>query len=53
MVSNNTFTLVDKVPKGRKAIIGRWMSRWKLDEKIEIVRTKSRMVMKGFTQESG
>ena len=41
------------VPKGRKALPGRWVLAYKLDPNGEIARYKARWVVKGFKQIKG
>ncbi|GJT81823.1 putative ribonuclease H-like domain-containing protein [Tanacetum coccineum] len=46
------WTLVD-LPKGKRAIITKWVYRNKKDERGIIVKNKARLVAQGYTQEEG
>ena len=43
----------DKIPKGRKIVASKWVHTYKGDEKGYCVKTKSRLVAKGFSQVTG
>ena len=40
----------EKIPKGRKIVASKWVHTYKGDEKEHCVKTKSRLVAKGFSQ---
>ncbi|GJT57259.1 putative ribonuclease H-like domain-containing protein [Tanacetum coccineum] len=46
------WTLVD-LPKGKRAIGTKWVYRNKKDERVIVVRNKSRLFAQGYTQEEG
>ena len=43
----------EKIPKGRKIVASKWVHTYKGDEKGYCVKTKSRLVAKGFSQVAG
>ena len=43
----------EKVPKGRKIVASKWVHTYKGDEEGYCVKTKSRLVTKGFSQMAG
>lgn len=51
LTSKDIIALVDKLPEGTKAVAGRLVYRWKLNENNEILRAESRMVISGSTEE--
>lgn len=50
---HHTFTLVDKLPEGRKAITKWWVFRWDLNGHNGVILAESRMVLETFIQEFG
>ena len=48
LVDSNTFTVLDKLPEGEKAIGSRWVLSYKSDAEGMITKTKARLVAKGF-----
>ena len=48
-----TFTVVDKLPEGEKAVGSRWVFSYKQDNEGRIVKTKARLVAQGFMQREG
>lgn len=53
LIKNNTWSLVDQPPDGRKALDGRWVFTVKRDAQGNIARFKARWVVKGFMQQYG
>ena len=49
---NNTYELV-KLSKGRKALKNKWVYKLKKDGKGNLVKYKTRLVVKGFSQKKG
>ena len=45
-----TFSMVDRVPKGRKPVSSKWCFGYKTDTKGKITKLKARLVARGFTQ---
>ena len=45
-----TFSMVDRVPKGRKPVSSKWCFGYKTDHKGKITKFKARLVARGFTQ---
>ena len=45
-----TFSMVDRVPKGRKPVTSKWCFGYKMDNKGKITKLKARLVARGFTQ---
>ena len=45
-----TFSMVDRVPKGRKPVSPKWWFGYKTDHKGKITKLKARLVARGFTQ---
>ena len=45
-----TFSMVDRVPKGRKPVRSKWCFGYKTDNKGKIMKLKARLVARGFTQ---
>ena len=45
-----TFTMVDRVPKGRKPVSSKWCFGYKTDKKRKITKLEARLVARGFTQ---
>ena len=45
-----TFSVVDRVPKGRKPVRSKWCFGYKTDQKGKITKLKARLVARGFTQ---
>ena len=52
LTDRKVFTLV-KLPKGKKAISTRWVTKIKLDENNQPIRWKARFVVRGFSQIPG
>ena len=50
---HQVWTLVDKLPPGRRAISSQWLYRIKHNAHVSIFKYKSRLVARGFTQEEG
>ena len=50
---NETWTLVDSVPRGRKTVKSRWVFKIKTKPDGSLDRYKARLVAKGFTQREG
>jgi hypothetical protein len=50
---NHTWTLVDKIPAGRKTIKSRWVFKKKLNPDGTLDKFKARLCAKGFTQRNG
>jgi hypothetical protein len=48
--SNNTWTIVDKIPEGKKPIHSKWVFKIKRDNDGNILKYKARLVAKGFEQ---
>ena len=44
------FSMVDRVPKGRKPVSSKWCFGYKTDNKEKIMKLKERLVARGFTQ---
>ena len=53
LVESNTFTVLDKLPEGEKAIGSRWVLSYKSDAEGMITKTKARLVTKWFMQREG
>ena len=53
LVTHDTFEVVDKVPKGFKAIPCKWVYKTKRDSEGKAERYKARLVAKGFKQRFG
>ena len=51
--ASNTFTVLDKLPEGEKAVGSRWVYSYKQDKDGLIVKTKARLVAQGFMQREG
>ena len=45
-----TFTMVDRVPEGRKPVSSKWCFDYKTDKEGKITKCKARLVARGFTQ---
>ena len=45
-----TFSMKDRVPKGRKPVSSKWCFGYKTDTKGKITKLKARLVARGFTQ---
>ena len=45
-----TFSMVDRVPEGRKPVDSKWRFDYKTDKVEKITKFKGRLVAKGFTQ---
>ena len=45
-----TFSMVNRVPKGRKPVSSKWCFGYKTDNKGSITKLKARLVARGFTQ---
>ena len=45
-----TFSMVDRVPKGRKPVSSKWCFGYKTDSKGKLTKLKARLVARGFTQ---
>ncbi|GJX56208.1 putative ribonuclease H-like domain-containing protein [Tanacetum coccineum] len=52
ITEEHAMTLVD-LPKGKRAIVTKWVYRNKKDERGIVVRNKARLVAQGYTQEEG
>ena len=52
LIKTQTWDLV-RLPKGRRAISGKWVFKAKTDENGSVVRKKARYVARGFTQIAG
>ncbi|GKB32554.1 retrovirus-related pol polyprotein from transposon TNT 1-94 [Tanacetum coccineum] len=52
LYENNTFELV-KLPKGKRALINKWVYKLKIEEHTSRPRYKARLVVKGFSQKRG
>ena len=50
---NETWSVVDAVPKGKTTISGRWVFKIKTDINDQIIKYKARWVARGFEQEEG
>ncbi|CAN0460352.1 unnamed protein product, partial [Scytosiphon promiscuus] len=50
---SKTFTVLDKLPVGEKAVGSRWVFSYKSDKEGMIVKTKARLVAQGFMQREG
>ena len=50
---SKTFTVVDKLPDGEKAVGSRWVFAYKQDKNGNILKTKARLVAQGFMQREG
>jgi transposase InsO family protein len=53
LIKNGTWTEVDKLPNGRKALPTKWVFKIKLNSAGNIERYKARLVVKGFKQIEG
>ena len=50
---SKTFTILDSLPKGEKAVGSRWVFAYKTDKDGNIIKPKARLVAKGFMQREG
>lgn len=50
LIANDTFTLAD-LPPVRKAIPGRWVHKWRVNQHNKVVRANIRLHIKGAMQE--
>ena len=50
---SGTFTVLDSLPVGEKAVGSRWVFAYKKDSEGNIVKTKARLVAQGFMQREG
>lgn len=53
IVESDTFTVLPGLPKGEKAVDGRWVLSLKSDKDGNITKPKARLVAKGFMQREG
>ena len=49
-MKTGTFSMVDRVPEGRKSVGSKWCFDYKTDEEGKITKFKARLVARGFTQ---
>ena len=49
-IETGTFSLVDRVPEGRKPVSSKWCFDYKTDASEEITKLKARLVARGFSQ---
>ena len=49
-IKTGTFSMVDRVPDGRKPVSSKWCFTYKTDEEGKITKLKARLVARGFTQ---
>ena len=52
LIDADAFRLVE-VPKGANIVSGRWVNSWKTDGDGQVLKAKSRMVARGFSQSYG
>lgn len=50
---SKTFTVVDQLPQGKKAVGSRWVLNYKADKDGNIVKTEARLVAQGFMKVPG
>ena len=53
LIESKTFTVVDDLPHGKKAVGSRWVLSYESDKDGQISKTKARLVVKGFMQREG
>ena len=49
-MQTGTFSMVDRVPEGRKPVSSKWCFNYKTDKEGNITKLKARLVARGFTQ---
>ena len=49
-IKTDTFSMVDRVPEGRKPVSSKWCFTYKTDKEGKITKLKARLVARGFTQ---
>ena len=49
----NVYNSIDNIPPGANLISSRWIFTYKQNDKGEIIKRKSRLVAKGYTQQFG
>ena len=49
-MKTGTFSMVDRVPEGRKPVGSKWCFDYKTDKQRNITKFKARLVGRGFTQ---
>ena len=49
-IKTGTFSMVDRVPEGRKPVSSKWCFTYKMDKEGKITKLKARLVARGFTQ---
>ena len=49
-METGTFSMVDRVPEGRKPVDSKWCSDYETDKDGKITKFKARLVTRGFTQ---
>ena len=49
-IKTGTFSMVDRVPEGRKPVSSKWCFTYKTDKEGKITKLKARLVARGFTQ---
>ncbi len=53
IVDQETFSIVSRLPPGRRALSSRWVLTYKWNLQGEVSRRKSRLVIRGFEQQEG
>ena len=48
-IETGTFSMVDRVPEGRKPVSSKWCFTYKTDKERKITKLKARLVARGFT----
>ena len=49
-IKTGTFSMVDRVPEGRKPVSSKWCFTYKTDKEGKITKLKARLIARGFTQ---
>ena len=49
-IKTGTFSMIDRVPEGRKPVSSKWCFIYKTDKEEKITKLKTRLVARGFTQ---